>query len=68
MSLTLHEPIPGDIMTRSRLHRSLASVLLDLLRRKKLVLLSPDKWEDRNDGEIISEYKKGKKLAVYENW
>lgn len=37
-------------------------VLIDLLRRKKLVLLSPDKWDDRNDAEVMLEYKKRKKL------
>lgn len=37
-------------------------VLIDLLRRKKLVLLSPEKWDDRNDAEVMIEYKKRKKL------
>jgi len=37
-------------------------VLIDLLRRKKLVLLSPDKWEDQNDAKVMLEYKKRKKL------
>lgn len=37
-------------------------VLIDLLRRKKLVLLSPEKWEDRNDAEVMLEYKKRNKL------
>jgi hypothetical protein len=37
-------------------------VLLDLLRRKKIVLLDPSTWEDRNDAEIILEYKKRKKI------
>ena len=37
-------------------------VLIDLLRRKKIVLLSPEKWEDRNDAEIMLEYKKREKL------
>lgn len=37
-------------------------VLIDLLRRKKLVLLSPENWEDRNDAEIMLEYKKRKEL------
>lgn len=37
-------------------------VLIDLLRRKKLVLLSPERWEDRNDAEIMLEYKKRNKL------
>ena len=33
-------------------------VLLDLLTRKKLVLLDPNRWEDRSDAELIIEYKK----------
>lgn len=37
-------------------------VLLDLLRRKRLVLLEPDQWEDRNDTEIMRVYKSRKKL------
>ena len=35
-------------------------VLLDLLKRKRLVLLDPSTWEDRNDSEIMLEYKKRK--------
>jgi hypothetical protein len=35
-------------------------VLFDLLRRKKIVLLDPSTWEDRNDAQIILEYKKRK--------
>jgi len=38
-------------------------VLLDLLRRKKIVLLDPSTWEDKNDAEIILEYKKKKKIS-----
>ena len=37
-------------------------VLLDLLQRKKLTLLDPKLWDDRNDSEIILEYKKRKKI------
>jgi hypothetical protein len=37
-------------------------VLIDLLRRKKLVLLSPKKWEDLNDAVIMDEYKRRKGL------
>ena len=37
-------------------------VLLDLLRRRKIVLHDPLSWEDRNDAEIILEYKKRKKI------
>lgn len=37
-------------------------VLLDFLQRKKLVLLDPKLWDDRNDSEIILEYKKRKEL------
>jgi len=33
-----------------------------MLRRKKLVLLDPVKWEDKNDAEIILEYKKKRKI------
>ena len=37
-------------------------VLLDLLQRKKLTLLNPEKWEDKNDSEIILEYKRIKNI------
>lgn len=37
-------------------------VLLDLLQRKKLTLLDPKSWEDKNDSEIILEYKIKKKI------
>lgn len=37
-------------------------VLLDLLERKKLTLLDPALWDDRNDAEIISAYKEHKKI------
>ena len=39
-------------------------VLLDMLSRKKLVLLDPSTWEDKNDSEIVAEYKKRKKLQA----
>lgn len=35
-------------------------VLLDMLQRKKLTLLNPKLWEDRNDSEIILSYKQKK--------
>ena len=37
-------------------------VLLDMLKRKRLVLLDPSSWEDKNDSEIILEYKKRKRV------
>jgi len=37
-------------------------VLLDLLQRQKLTLLDPKSWEDKNDSEIILEYKSKKKI------
>lgn len=37
-------------------------VLLDLLERKKLTLLDPKLWDDRNDYEIIQAYKKKKEI------
>jgi len=33
-------------------------VLLDMLKRRKLVLLEPDTWEDKNDSAIMAEYKR----------
>jgi hypothetical protein len=36
-------------------------VLLDLLKRQRLVLLDPKSWEDRNDAGVMREYKKRKK-------
>ncbi len=37
-------------------------VLLDLLERKKLVLLDPKSWDDKNDTEVILAYKKKAKI------
>lgn len=37
-------------------------ILLDLLQRKKLRLLDPELWEDKNDLEIILEYKRKKNI------
>ncbi len=36
--------------------------MLDMLKRKKLVFLDPASWEDKNDSEILLEYKKKRKL------
>jgi hypothetical protein len=38
-------------------------VLMDLLQRKKIVLLSPRAWEDRNDAEILLDYQARKGLG-----
>jgi hypothetical protein len=38
-------------------------ILLDLLKRKKLVLLDPKTWDDKNDSEVILEYAKRKKVG-----
>lgn len=35
-------------------------ILLDMLKRKRLVLLDPENWEDKNDYEILLEYKRRK--------
>jgi hypothetical protein len=40
-------------------------ILLDLLKRKKLVLLDPKTWEDKNDSQIILEYKRRKKIRNF---
>lgn len=37
-------------------------VLLDMLKRKCLVLLDPESWEDKNDSEILMVYKKRKRI------
>ncbi len=37
-------------------------VLLDMLKRKRLVLLDPASWEDKNDSEILLVYKERKKI------
>lgn len=38
-------------------------VLLDFLEREKLVLLNPSTWDDKNDSEIMEEYRKRKGLS-----
>jgi hypothetical protein len=48
-------------MTIERLNKyTTLPVLLDLLNRKKLVLLDPKTWDDKNDSEIILEYARRK--------
>lgn len=37
-------------------------ILLDYLQRQKLTLLDPKLWEDKNDSEIIFEYKRRKSI------
>ena len=37
-------------------------VLLDMLKRKRLVLLEPTSWEDKNDSEILLEYMRRNKI------
>lgn|SRR5512146_2812519 len=50
---------------RKRLNRyTTLPVLLDMLKRKKLVLLDSASWEDKNDSEIMRVYKKRKKLRA----
>ncbi len=39
--------------------------LLDLLRRKKIVLLNPSTWEDKNDVGAINEYKRRKNMELF---
>jgi hypothetical protein len=39
-------------------------ILLDLLQRKKLVFTNPEKWEDKNDVEILAKYKEKKELGT----
>jgi len=39
-------------------------ILLDLLRRRKIVLVDPSTWEDRNDADIIKEYQKKKSFEI----
>lgn len=38
-------------------------VLIDFLEREKLVLLNPSTWDDKNDSEIMEEYRKRRNLA-----
>lgn len=40
-------------------------VLLDMLKRKELVLLDPSSWDDKNDSEIILEYKRRKNVENF---
>jgi hypothetical protein len=38
-------------------------VLLDLIERRSLVLLKPDSWADRNDSDVMMEYRRRRNLA-----
>ncbi|MGA2502485.1 MAG: hypothetical protein ABSG01_00170 [Anaerolineales bacterium] len=47
----------------NRLNRYMTlPVLLDVLKRKRLVLLDPTSWEDKNDAETLLIYKERKKI------
>lgn len=37
-------------------------VLFDLIRRKRLVLMDPELWEDKNDTELMHEYKRRRQV------
>lgn len=50
---------PGEILSR---YTSLP-VLLDLIERESLIFLKPDTWQDRNDSQVMKEYKETRKLA-----
>lgn len=39
-------------------------VLLDILHRKKLTLLNPDTWDDRNDSYYLNHYKENNNLKT----
>ncbi len=46
-----------------RLNRyTMLPVLLDMLMRKRLMLLDPSSWDDKNDSDIILEYRKRKSV------
>ncbi len=50
-------------MKISKLNRfTTLPVLLDLLMRKRLVLLDPASWDDKNDSHILLEYKQRKDI------
>ena len=47
----------------SRLNRyTTLPVLLDMLKRRRLVFLEPDSWEDKNDSAIMAEYRRRKRV------
>ena len=54
---------PNQPVTILRRYTSLAA-LLALLQDKKLTLLSPSLWEDRNDAFYMGEYKSKKELQT----
>lgn len=61
--LDIQLPSPFMKTTIVKLNRfTTLPVLLDLLKKKKLTLLDPKLWEDKNDSELISEYKKRKNI------
>jgi hypothetical protein len=63
MAAKAKAPKTGQPVTILRRYTSLAS-LLALLQDKKLTLLSPGFWEDRNDAFYMSQYKTRKDLKT----
>lgn len=43
-------------------HYTTLPILLDMLSRKRLVLVSPETWEDRSDAEVVLNYQKKMKV------
>ena len=56
--INMNPPDASDIWKLNRF--TTLPVLLDLLKRKKLVLLDPATWEDRNDSGVLLEYQRRK--------
>lgn len=54
----MEEKAPSSVLHR---YTSLIS-LLHILQNKKITLLNPESWEDRNDSAFISNYKKKREL------
>lgn len=50
--------MPIDLNIKKLNRFTTLPILLDYLERQKLVLLDPSSWDDKNDTEIILEYKR----------
>lgn len=59
--MSRHISHPPKIEDLEKLNRyTTLPVLLDLLKRRRLVLLDPKSWEDKNDSGVMLEYKRRK--------
>ena len=60
--ITIYDSAKDTVQMKKINRYTTLPVLLDMLKRKRLVLLDPESWDDKNDSAIMAEYKERKKV------